>query len=140
MKQGAYPDNCVVVRADESYEGRQGPDYSPGISAETVGARGLWMGSVVIPPGGRTKAHLHESHESAVYMVRGEVVVYHGEGLAAEPLRAREGEFVFIPAGVPHVAVNVSGTQKAEALLSRTDPNEQESVVLLPELEERVPG
>jgi uncharacterized RmlC-like cupin family protein len=139
MREGGYPDRCVVIRADESYEGKQGPEYAPGVSAETVGARGLWMGSVVIPPGGRTKAHLHEAHESAVYMLRGEVVVYHGQGLDAEPLRAREGEFVFIPAGVPHVAVNSSQTEEAEALLSRTDPNEQESVVLLPELEERVP-
>ena len=45
-----------------------------------------------------------------------------------------------VPAGVPHVAVNASNTEEAEAILSRTDPNEQESVVLLPKLEERVAG
>ena len=135
-----YPERCVLVRATESYEGKQGPEYAPGVSAEGTASRGLWMGSVVIAPGGRTKAHKHEAHESAVYVVRGTITVYHGEGLAAEPLTSREGDFVFIPAGVPHVAVNASATEEAEAVLSRTDPNEQESVVLLPELEERVPG
>ncbi len=134
-----YPDRCVVMRAGEAYAGKQGPDYAPGVSAESTGARGLWFGSVVIPVGGRTKAHLHEAHETGAYVLRGEILMYHGDGLTAEPLRAREGEFVFIPAGVPHVAVN-AGTSEAEALLARTDPNEQESVVLLPELEERVPS
>jgi uncharacterized RmlC-like cupin family protein len=98
------------------------------------------MGKVVIPPGGRTKAHLHESHESAVYVLSGAVRVYHGDGLAAEPLTGNAGEFVFIPAGVPHVAVNASETREAVAILSRTDPNEQGSVVLLPELEGLAPA
>jgi len=139
MSEG-YPDRCVLRAATESYEGKQGPEYAPGVSAETSGSRGLWMGAVVIAPGGRTKAHLHEAHESAVYVLRGELVMYHGPELAAEPLTANVGDFVFIPAGVPHLVVNTSETEEAAAILSRTDPNEQESVVLLPELEERVPA
>jgi uncharacterized RmlC-like cupin family protein len=72
-----------VVRAGERYEGRQGPDYTPGVSAESVGSRALWLGSVTLPPaGGRTKAHFHENHESAFYMISGgEVEVYTGEQL-----------------------------------------------------------
>ena len=58
-----------VVPAGESYRGKQGPAYTPGVSAETVGSLGLWLGSVVLPPGGRTKAHVHESHESALSSV-----------------------------------------------------------------------
>jgi len=138
MSEG-YPDRCVLRAAGEAYAGKQGPEYAPGVSAETTGARGLWMGAVVIAPGGRTKAHLHEAHESAVYAVRGTLTVYHGPELSAEPFSVRAGEFVFIPAGVPHLVVNASKTEDAEAILSRTDANEQESLVLLPELEERVP-
>src|SRR4028119_783760 len=54
-----------------------------GVSAETVGSRALWLGSVTLPPGGgRTKAHLHENHESALYMVSGaEIEGDTGEGL-----------------------------------------------------------
>ena len=72
-----------VVRAGEIYQGKQGPDYAPGVSAETAGSRALWLGSVTLPPGGgRTKAHIHEDHESAFYMISGEEVeVYTGERL-----------------------------------------------------------
>jgi uncharacterized RmlC-like cupin family protein len=45
-----------VVRAGQSYQGKQGPDYIPGVSAQTVGSQALWLGSVTLPPhGGRTK-------------------------------------------------------------------------------------
>jgi uncharacterized RmlC-like cupin family protein len=63
-----------VVSAGESYRGKQGPNYTPGISAQTVGAKRLWLGSVVLPPGGRTHAHIHDSHETAFFMLSGEEV------------------------------------------------------------------
>jgi len=44
------------------------------------------------------------------------------------------GDFVHIPAGVPHLPAN-TGDVDLEAVLARTDPNEQESVVTLPELD-----
>ena len=95
-----------VVRAGESYEGKQGPDYIPGVSAETVGSRALWLGSVKFPPGGRTKAHIHENHESAFYLISGEnVEVYTGEELEHWDV-AHAGDYFYFPAGVPHVAVN----------------------------------
>ncbi len=46
----------------------------------------------------------------------------------------REGEMVYIPAGVPHLPANRSSAP-CTVVIARTDPNEQESVVLLPELE-----
>jgi uncharacterized RmlC-like cupin family protein len=48
----------------------------------------------------------------------------------------RKGDFLDIPAGVPHLPVNTRSTDMAVALLARTDPNEQEGVVLLPELDD----
>jgi uncharacterized RmlC-like cupin family protein len=36
---------------------------------------------------------------------------------------------------VPHLPYNASSTEPCVAVISRTDPNEQESVVLLPELD-----
>ena len=42
------------------------------------------------------------------------------------------------PAGVPHVAVNRSETP-AVFMAARTDPNEQESVLMRPDLEAKVP-
>jgi len=118
--------------------GKQGPTYAGGISAESSGSEHLWLGRVEIPPSGRTKAHLHERHESAIYVLEGECDVYTGPDLSEhEVLAARE--YVYIPQGVAHVAVNRSATKPLIAIIARTDPNEQESVVLLPELEGAVP-
>ena len=50
----------------------------------------------------------------------------------------RDGDFWYIPAGIPHLPFNPYDTE-AVAILSRTDPNEQESVVLRPDLEARHP-
>ncbi len=47
------------------------------------------------------------------------------------------GELFYIPAGVPHLPANLSSTP-CTAIIARTDPNEQESVVLLPELDRLV--
>jgi uncharacterized RmlC-like cupin family protein len=50
----------------------------------------------------------------------------------------RQGTYLYVPAGVPHVAVN-RGPVPAVFIGARTDPHEQESVVMRPELDERVP-
>ena len=128
-----------VVPGGEIYQGKQGLDYTPGVSAETVGSQALWLGTVPLPPGGgRTKAHLHENHESALYMISGEnVEVYTGEQLEHRDF-AQAGDYLYFPAGVPHVAVN-RGETPAVFVAARTDPNEQESVVIRPELDEKVP-
>ena len=126
---------CRVVRGGSgSYEGRQGLTYFEGISAQTAGAQRLCFHLLTIPPGGRARAHLHANHESAVYLIEGTADMWYGEGLR-EHDRLVSGDFVYIPAGVPHLPINASDSQPARALIARTDPNEQESVVLLPELD-----
>jgi uncharacterized RmlC-like cupin family protein len=50
----------------------------------------------------------------------------------------KAGEMLYIPANMPHLPANLSDTP-ATAVIARTDPHEQESVVLLPELEALVP-
>jgi uncharacterized RmlC-like cupin family protein len=45
------------------------------------------------------------------------------------------GDFFYIPADVPHLPYNASPTETVIAMTARTDANEQESAVLLPELE-----
>lgn len=124
---------CQLVRPSSAYGGRQGLEYFEGIAAETVGARGICMHLVTIPPGGRAKVHLHENHESVLYVLDGEAVTLHGDRLEHRTV-TRAGDLFYIPAGVPHLPVNLSD-KPVSAVIARTDPNEQESVVLLPELE-----
>jgi uncharacterized RmlC-like cupin family protein len=136
VSQGTYS-GCVIHGGTE-YRGKQGLDYRPGVSAESVGATGLWVGLVEIPPGGRTVAHIHEAHETGIYLISGDTVdMYSGANLEIHEV-ARSGDYMYIAPGVPHVAVNRSQTP-ALAVIARTDPNEQESVVLRPDLESRVP-
>ncbi len=130
-------DSCRLVKTDATYEGRQGLTYAAGISAESAGARALCLHLLTIPPGGRAKAHLHQSHESAIYLVSGVAEVWHGPDLSMRTTMT-SGDFLYIPAGVPHAPMNPSRDEPATAVIARTDPNEQESVVLLPELDGRV--
>jgi uncharacterized RmlC-like cupin family protein len=125
---------CRVVRAGAQFTGKQALSYTPGISAETVGATGIHLQLVTLPPGGRAKAHKHEGHETAIHLLSGESGMWYGERLEQQ-LTVRAGEFLYIPAGVPHLPYNPSATENCVAVIARTDPNEQESVVLLPELD-----
>jgi uncharacterized RmlC-like cupin family protein len=124
---------CRVVRPGSTYDGRQGLSYFEGIAAETVGSKALCMHVLTIPPGARAKAHLHESHESAVYVLSGEARTWFGERLE-EFADMKAGDMMYIPAGVPHLPANLSD-QPCTAIIARTDPSEQESVVLLPDLD-----
>ena len=129
METKQAPD-CVVIRPNSEYAGKQGFSYFAGISSETAGSTGICMHMLAIPPGGRAKPHLHEAHETAIYVISGEVGMWYGEGLK-KYLTMKPGEFLYIPAGMPHLPANLSATDEAVAVLARTDPNEQESVVLL---------
>ena len=122
---------CRIIRGGdaEGYAGKQGLDYFAGVSAESCGSEGLCLHLLVIPPGGEARAHLHEGHESAIYVLEGSAAMRHGEGLEQVDTMTA-GDFVFIPAGVPHQPYNPTD-RPVRALVARTDPNEQESVVLL---------
>jgi uncharacterized RmlC-like cupin family protein len=124
---------CRVLRGGDGYLGKQGLAYAAGVSAESVDARGLCLHPLTIPPGGRAKAHRHEAHESAIYTISGTCEFWWGEGLAHRD-EVGAGDLVYIPAGVPHLPIN-RGDEPMVAVVARTDPNEQESVVLMPELD-----
>lgn len=128
---------CRLVRPGSTYDGKQGFSYFEGIAAESVGSHGICMHLLTIPPGGRAKAHMHESHETAIYMLTGEAHTWYGDRLEHHVI-VKAGEMFYIPAGVPHLPANLGDTP-ASAVIARTDPNEQESVVLLPHLEALVP-
>jgi uncharacterized RmlC-like cupin family protein len=130
--------DCRLFRPGETYRGKQGFDYFEGISAESAGARGICMHLLTIPPGGRAKAHMHASHETAIYVLSGVSEMYYGPRLERHMV-VKAGEMLYIPAGVPHLPLN-PGPEPAVAVIARTDPNEQESVVLLPELDALVPA
>jgi len=117
--QGIRPDSEVMTR--------QRLPYFVGISAQTVGAQGLSMHLVVIPPGGRAEPHVHIGYETGIYVLEGRVLTRWGAALENE-IVSEAGEFLFIPPGVPHEAINLSSSEAARAVVARNDPAEQDRV------------
>jgi uncharacterized RmlC-like cupin family protein len=130
--------NCALIKLGSTYAGKQGFDYFEGISAQTVSSTAICMHLLTIPPGVRAHAHLHESHETAIYMISGQAEMWYGPQLESY-MFLEPGDMFYIPAGVPHLPGNPSATEPATAVIARTDPNEQESVVLRSDLDGLAP-
>jgi uncharacterized RmlC-like cupin family protein len=121
-------DAITAIRpAPDALATRQGLPYFVGISGQSAGSQGLSMHLVVIPPGARSEPHLHEGHETAIYVLQGRVETLYGHALA-QSVVSEPGDFLFIPPGVPHVAVNLSDTEPARAVVARNDAAEQDKV------------
>lgn len=132
-----FAQRCVVSGA-APFTSQQGTAYAPGICGESVGATALFLGIVTLAPAQRTKAHVHARHESAFYLLSGEEVeLWMGDELQHRAV-ARPGDYLFIPAGMPHVAVNRSASQSAVFVGARNDPSAQESTEMRPDLDARV--
>ena len=107
---------------------RQQLEYFLGVSGDTCGSTGLAMHLVVVPPGAAAEPHYHDGYETAIYQLEGRVETRFGEGLE-QSVVTEAGDFLFVPPGVPHQAVNLSETEPAVAIIARNDANEQERVV-----------
>ena len=118
----------VTVRPDATVMTKQRLPYFIGVSQATAKASAISMNLVVIPPGGAAEPHLHSGFETAIYILEGYVETRYGRRLAKSQIN-RSGDFLYIPADVPHQPINLSATKPARAIVARNDANEQESVV-----------
>lgn len=121
-------DEIVTVRPTEPVDTLQRLPAFVGISEQTAGSTGIGMNVVIIPAGATAEPHYHDGFESAIYLLSGRVETRYGEDLRHTCVN-EAGDFLFIPAGVPHQPRNLSDTEPARALVARNTPNEQESVV-----------
>jgi uncharacterized RmlC-like cupin family protein len=119
--------DIVTVRPVETIDTIQKLPNYVGISEKTAGSTGISMNIVIIPPTAKAQPHFHDGFETAIYLLKGNVQTFYGENLSKSVIN-KQGDFIFIPEGVPHQPVNLSSTEEAIALVSRNDPNEQESV------------
>jgi uncharacterized RmlC-like cupin family protein len=117
-----------TIRPDREVLTRQRLPYFLGVSGATVGAQGLSMHLVVIPPGARSEPHAHRGYETAIYVLEGRVRTRYGHRLECS-MDSEAGDFLYIPPGMPHEAINLSDTEPARAIVSRNDPAEQDNVV-----------
>jgi len=117
--QGLRPDRAVMTR--------QQLPYFIGISGQTVNSTALSMHLVVIPPGARSEPHSHVGYETGIYVLEGKVLTRWGPRLEHEVV-SQAGDFLFVPPGVPHEAINLSATEPARAIVARNHPAEQDLV------------
>ena len=127
--------DVVIIRPAQTTEARQGMPQFFGISGVSAGTTALSMNLTAFGPGGSAKAHYHRDFETAIYGVTGRIALFYGRELEKEVL-IEPGVFCFIPPFIPHKAYNLSDTDSATALSARNDAQEQENVVLSPELDD----
>ena len=124
---------CKVIRSGAAYQGQQALTYLAGLTGETAGSRAICMTLAVLPPGARAKTHLHRGIETAVYVIDGEASMRFGERLE-DVLVARAGEYVYVPADMPHLVMNTSSAV-CRALVAHTAADDQAGIVMLAELD-----
>jgi uncharacterized RmlC-like cupin family protein len=82
----------------------------------------IWGGLFVVDPGARTGIHHHAEQETIAYVLEGECLVrwgQHGEFSAT----ARAGDFIHVPAWLPHMEINESPTQPFRWVVVRSTPD-----------------
>jgi uncharacterized RmlC-like cupin family protein len=122
-----------VRRSDLSPETAQtsGMLRSAAVSGSTVGAQVLWMGETRIAPGMVSANHHHGDSETAIYVVSGNPVFVFlddsGEIPCESRLATQPGDYVFVPAWVPHREENPDPDHEALVVLARST---QEAIVV----------
>jgi uncharacterized RmlC-like cupin family protein len=80
---------------------------------------------------------VHEEHETALYLLSGRCELWTGGELERHD-SVNPGDYIYVPANVLHVAVN-PGDEPAVFMACRNEATAQESVVLFPEMDRRIP-
>ena len=81
----------------------------------------LWGGLFEVEPGARTGIHHHGEQQTIAYVLEGVCDVRwgkHGEFSAT----ARAGDFIHVPAWLPHMEINPSTTQSFRWVVVRSTP------------------
>lgn len=125
-----------LIRADDlSGDTAQttGMIRSAAISGDLCGARSLWMGRTVVPPGTSSGDHHHGDSETGIYVVSGNpVFVYRDASGEVVRLTTSPGDYVWVPPNVPHREENPSPDTEAIVVIARS--TQQAIVVPVPGL------
>ena len=97
-------------------------ERSTAISAERVGAVGLYSSVVTTAPGARTRIHHHGECETSIWIASGRARYTFGPTGLESSMEAEAGDFVYIAAGEIHVEENASTTDPLVVVISRNCP------------------
>lgn len=121
---------CVAFPSKAKYQGRQGLHYETGLTRTTAGTENLCLHVVHIPPSGKAKPHYHSGIETAVYTISGSVDMLWGKQLENR-LHAGPGDYVYIPADMPHLVMNASDSEECVAVVAHSACEDQEGIVFI---------
>ena len=96
------------------------------INHARAGAHKLWAGTVEIHPNAKTGPHHHGELESVIYIISGRARMRWGERLEFFA-DAGPGDFIYVPAFVPHQEINALANEPLMCVVVRSD---QETVVV----------
>lgn len=97
-------------------------ERSIAISAERVGAVGLYSSVVTTAPGARTRIHHHGPCETSIWIASGRARYTFGPTGLEDSMEAEAGDFVYIAAGEVHVEENASASEPLVVVISRNCP------------------
>ena len=121
----------TTVRPNTPVVTRQQVQLFRGISNTTAGSQQLSMNRIILPPDAKGLRHRHNGAETVIYLLEGESRTLIGlDGKIV--LDNKAGDFIFIPAGVWHQPMNVSGSNVI-AIEARADADDQSNVEIAPQ-------
>jgi uncharacterized RmlC-like cupin family protein len=89
------------------------------ITAKTVENPHLEMKCALIPPGARNQRHYHVNCDAAMFVLKGRLKFFIGPDHEMEEMIAKQGDYVFVPAGAIHGLVNLSDTEPAHVQVQK---------------------
>jgi uncharacterized RmlC-like cupin family protein len=112
---------CVVHPPERQDRSGQGLVRGFGVSRSTTGSTHLSMAHGVVPVGATSTRHYHP-FETAVFIISGKARSYFGPH-DEEWADIEAGDFVYIPANLPHSTENI-GSTPLEYILARAAPED----------------
>src|SRR3954447_3118722 len=120
--QTAPPTRYRVVHPPDRQDGSgQGVTREFGISRTSAGSSHLSMAYGVVPAGATSTHHSHP-FETAVFVISGRARAYFGLN-DEEWVDVGQGDFLYIPAAVPHRTANIGDTP-VQYVLARAAPED----------------
>jgi uncharacterized RmlC-like cupin family protein len=119
-----YPARPIIVSSlSQNTAQTSGMERWVAIDGDTTGARSIMLGRVTTPPGSNSGPHHHGPAETAGHMISGDHVrIYYGKNFE-EYVDYYPGDYLFVPAYLPHIEVNMSATVPGEFFLARSPGN-----------------
>ena len=113
-----------IVRSDQFDLGTAqtpGSQRAAAIAPEVGVTSALWDGLFEVEPGARTGVHHHGSQETIAYVLSGTCEVRWGEK-GEFTAQAQAGDFIHVPAYLPHMEINPSKVHAFRWVVVRSTP------------------